>query len=118
MPGGHVGGPVTPQRVESRDQQGRRLVIDRLVQLDVTHQGDRGVSRNDAVHPGGVVRGVDPDHAASVDERAMLLVQPDPGGELGEVIVVGLGEIPFDPEMTEQGGGAAQRQRHVASGGC
>ena len=46
----------------------------------------------------------------------MALVEPDPGGELGEVVGVGLGEIPFDPEMTEQCGGAAQRQRHVPAG--
>ena len=46
----------------------------------------------------------------------MPLVQLDPAGQLGEVVLAELGDVRLDAEVAEQGRGAAQRHRHVPAG--
>jgi len=108
LAGCHVGDPVAPPRVEPRHAQGDRLVVPGLVQLDIAHQGRRPVRGDHAMHPRGVVGGVDPYHAAGVDEGAVPLVELDPARQLGQIPVVELGDVGLDAEVPEQGGGAAQ----------
>ena len=55
----------------------------------------------------GRVREVDPDEIATVEQAAMLLVEQDPGGQLGEVGRGGPTQVPLDAEVAEEGGGRA-----------
>lgn len=64
-----------------------------------------------AVHTQLVVRPVEAHHPPTVQQRAVLFVPVDPLLQHRQFLGAGLGDVPFDPQVPEDGGGSTSAAR-------
>ena len=102
---------VEPRQRDARQRRARRASRHRH-----RVQGVAAVLRDHAVHRQDGVDDVGVHGRPGVQQRPHLLVEGDPRAEVGQLRLVGLLQVPLDPEVPEQRGRGPEGQRVATTG--